>query len=280
MLAWEILFPTPQTQTYLGKTKQSTSPKIGFSMSLGERVSCHTPTTEDRRCLSPVSRWRRPAVHPSSSGARRMRPSMPTTRPPKTVVMTRNTRRYSSYCQSLIISLPLGVSGPMNSKAKPNISARRVHSDPRQAGHGFGRCRESARRRRVYEPTEVGRTAHVTWLRTPIEASTVGRDLGLHLVRFVMMEHAFSRDEVLGFLDNLSTLSRRLPLSLSDTRRSPRLAIATRALPWTTAWQSTGPALNGPVTPSPRSALPLSPLRSHVRSADVEERRNQPEQFA
>ena len=91
---------------------------------------------------------------------------------------------------------------------------------------------ESARRRRVYEPTEVGRTAHVTWLRTPIEASTVGRDLGLHLVRFVMMEHAFSRDEVLGFLDNLSTLSRRLPLSLSDTRRSPRLAIATRALPY------------------------------------------------
>jgi hypothetical protein len=63
---------------------------------------------------------------------------------------------------------------------------------------------ESARRRRVYEPTEVGRTAHVTWLHTPIEASTVGRDLGLHLVRFVMMEHAFSRDEVLGFLNNLS----------------------------------------------------------------------------
>jgi DNA-binding PadR family transcriptional regulator len=63
---------------------------------------------------------------------------------------------------------------------------------------------ESARRRRVYEPTEVGQAAHIAWLRTPVESSTVSRDLGLHLVRFVMMEHAFSRDEVLGFLDNLS----------------------------------------------------------------------------
>jgi hypothetical protein len=43
----------------------------------------------------------------------------------------------------------------------------------------------------------------MTWLRTPIEAATVSRDLGLHLMRFVMMEPEFSRDEVLGFLDEL-----------------------------------------------------------------------------
>ncbi len=43
----------------------------------------------------------------------------------------------------------------------------------------------------------------MTWLRTPIETATVSRDLGLHLMRFVMMEPAFSRDEVLGFLDEL-----------------------------------------------------------------------------
>ena len=48
----------------------------------------------------------------------------------------------------------------------------------------------------------------MTWLRTPIEPSTVSRDLGLYLVRFVMMEHVFSRDEVLGFLDNLSDRAR------------------------------------------------------------------------
>ena len=33
--------------------------------------------------------------------------------------------------------------------------------------------------------------------------STVGRDLGLHLMRFVMMEHASSREEVLSFLGDL-----------------------------------------------------------------------------
>src|SRR5579862_2348858 len=44
---------------------------------------------------------------------------------------------------------------------------------------------ESARHRRVYEPTQAGRVAHLSWLRTPIEPSTVARDLGLHLMRFV-----------------------------------------------------------------------------------------------
>ncbi len=62
---------------------------------------------------------------------------------------------------------------------------------------------ESARQRRVYEPTEAGRAIHTTWLRVPVEVSTVARDLGLHLMRFVMMEHAFSREEVLGFLNSL-----------------------------------------------------------------------------
>jgi DNA-binding PadR family transcriptional regulator len=62
---------------------------------------------------------------------------------------------------------------------------------------------ESARQRRVYEPTQPGRTAHVSWLRAPVEPATVPRDLGLHLVRFVMMEHMLPREEVLGFLQNL-----------------------------------------------------------------------------
>jgi len=62
---------------------------------------------------------------------------------------------------------------------------------------------ESDRHRRVYEPTRAGRAAHAAWLRTPVEVSTVSRDLGLHLMRFVMMEHASSRAEVLAFLDDL-----------------------------------------------------------------------------
>jgi DNA-binding PadR family transcriptional regulator len=61
----------------------------------------------------------------------------------------------------------------------------------------------SARRRRVYEPTEAGQAAHLAWLRTPVAPATVARDLGLHLMRFVMMEYAFRPDEVLGFLTSL-----------------------------------------------------------------------------
>ncbi len=61
----------------------------------------------------------------------------------------------------------------------------------------------SARPRRVYEPTPAGWAAHTSWLRTPVEVATVARDLGLHLMRFVMMEHTSSREEVLSFLGDL-----------------------------------------------------------------------------
>jgi DNA-binding PadR family transcriptional regulator len=62
----------------------------------------------------------------------------------------------------------------------------------------------SARHRRVYEPTPAGRATHATWLREPVEAATVAQDLGLHLMRFVMMEHLVPRAEVLGFLCSLA----------------------------------------------------------------------------
>ena len=56
----------------------------------------------------------------------------------------------------------------------------------------------------MYEPTPVGQAAHASWLRAPIEPATVARDLGLHLMRFVMMEHLFPPAEVLGFLRGLA----------------------------------------------------------------------------
>ena len=62
---------------------------------------------------------------------------------------------------------------------------------------------KSARHRRVYELTQAGRAAHVSWLRMPVAPATAARDLGLHLMRFVMMEHVLPRDEVLGFLHDL-----------------------------------------------------------------------------
>jgi DNA-binding PadR family transcriptional regulator len=61
----------------------------------------------------------------------------------------------------------------------------------------------TVRHRRVYEPTRLGRTVQDHWVRTPIEPATIGRDLGLHLLRFVMMEPLLSGDEVLSFLQDL-----------------------------------------------------------------------------
>ena len=94
---------------------------------------------------------------------------------------------------------PMGVYQPSSGSLYPAL--RRLEGKGMvKALDGAG---ESARHRRVYEPTQAGRAAHEAWLRTPVEASTVARDLGLHLMRFVMMEHASSREEVLGFLGNL-----------------------------------------------------------------------------
>jgi hypothetical protein len=61
-----------------------------------------------------------------------------------------------------------------------------------------------ARRRYVFEATEPGMAAHLSWLRAPVRPETVARDLGLHLMRFVLMEHLLDRQEVLGFLRGLA----------------------------------------------------------------------------
>ncbi len=91
---------------------------------------------------------------------------------------------------------------------------------------------QSARHRRVYEPTQAGRAAHANWLRTPAEPATVGRDLGLHLMRFVMMEHVFPRDDVLTFLRSLADALAVFTAGLEQYRaaadpgdRHPRMAL-------------------------------------------------------
>jgi DNA-binding PadR family transcriptional regulator len=100
----------------------------------------------------------------------------------------------------IFATTPMGIYQPSSGSLYPAL--RRLEAKSLvKALDGTG---ESARHRRVYEPTKAGRAAHATWLRTPVEVSTVSRDLGLHLMRFVMMEHASSREEVLSFLDNLN----------------------------------------------------------------------------
>jgi DNA-binding PadR family transcriptional regulator len=96
---------------------------------------------------------------------------------------------------------PMGVYQPSSGSLYPALRRLEAKTLIRAiAPNGAG---ESARHRRVYEPTQAGRTANLAWLRTPIEPATVARDLGLHLMRFVMMEPVFSREEVLGFLEDL-----------------------------------------------------------------------------
>jgi DNA-binding PadR family transcriptional regulator len=96
---------------------------------------------------------------------------------------------------------PMGIYQPSSGTVYPALRRLELMNMIRAQAGGNG---ESARRRRVYEPTEAGLAAHMDWLRTPVDDATVGRDLGLHLMRFVMMEHLFAPEEVVGFLRSLA----------------------------------------------------------------------------
>jgi DNA-binding PadR family transcriptional regulator len=103
----------------------------------------------------------------------------------------------------IFAATPMGVYQPSSGALYPAL--RRLERDGLiRAETSARRAGEPARRRRVYEPTQAGRAAHASWLRTPIDPATVAGDLGLHLMRFVMMEHVFPREEVLQFLGNLA----------------------------------------------------------------------------
>jgi DNA-binding PadR family transcriptional regulator len=130
----------------------------------------------------------------------------------------------------IFAATPMGIYQPSSGALYPAL--RRLEAKGLVRAEAPDGANESARRRRVYEPTQAGRTTHVTWLRTPVEPSTVARDLGLHLMRFVMMEHVFPREEVLGFLDNLrealAAFTTGLERYAADTPlddRHPRLAL-------------------------------------------------------
>ena len=59
------------------------------------------------------------------------------------------------------------------------------------------------RLRRLYQLTEDGREAHFDWVRGPVVPETVSQDLGMHLLRFVMMAHVLPQDAVVRFLSSL-----------------------------------------------------------------------------
>lgn len=56
---------------------------------------------------------------------------------------------------------------------------------------------------RVYRATTAGFQVHGDWLRQPVDSATIGNDLGMHLMRFAMME-GLDRQEVAAFLVSLA----------------------------------------------------------------------------
>ena len=102
----------------------------------------------------------------------------------------------------IFATTPMGVYQPSSGALYPALRRLELKGlvQVRTPADGDG---HSGRHRRVYEPTRTGRATHLSWLRTPVEPATVARDLGLHLMRFAMMEHLLPQEEVLAFLHSL-----------------------------------------------------------------------------
>lgn len=70
--------------------------------------------------------------------------------------------------------------------------------------HAEKKVSSGRRALRLYDVTEAGRAAHLDWLRQPVAPATVAADLGLHLMRFALMEGQLEREAVLAFLSDLA----------------------------------------------------------------------------
>ena len=79
------------------------------------------------------------------------------------------------------------------------------------------------RPRRVYRLSAEGRQAHLGWIREPVQPETVAQDLGMHLLRFVMMADVLPEDEVLGFLASLRAALAGFVAALEQASAGPDL---------------------------------------------------------
>jgi DNA-binding PadR family transcriptional regulator len=122
----------------------------------------------------------------------------------------------------IFAATPMGIYQPSSGALYPALR-RLEHKGLVQAQAPASQEGQSARHRRVYEPTQTGQAAHLSWLRTPAEPATVSRDLGLHLMRFVMMEHLLPPEEVLRFLQNLTDALAALTAQLEQYTTAPGL---------------------------------------------------------
>jgi DNA-binding PadR family transcriptional regulator len=85
------------------------------------------------------------------------------------------------------------------------------------------------RPRRIYRLTPEGRQAHLGWVREPVRPETVAQDLGMHLLRFVMMADVLPPDEVLGFLASLRSALASFVTGLEQTSAGPGLGASVAA---------------------------------------------------
>jgi DNA-binding PadR family transcriptional regulator len=131
----------------------------------------------------------------------------------------------------IFAATPMGLYQPSSGALYPALRRLELRGLV-QAQVPSGQNGQSARHRRVYEPTQTGNAANMNWLRTPVEPATVSRDLGLHLMRFVLMEQLFPPEEVVAFLrslaDALADFTAELERYTAATDlgdRHPRLAL-------------------------------------------------------
>ena len=116
---------------------------------------------------------------------------------------------------------PMGVYQPSSGSLYPALERLERRG---LLGSETARPAAGGRPRRVYRLTADGRQAHLSWIREPVRPETVAPDLGLHLLRFVLMADVLPGHEVLGFLTALRAALAGFVAALEQASAGPDLA--------------------------------------------------------
>ena len=100
-----------------------------------------------------------------------------------------------------LAATPLGVYQPSSGALYPAL--RRLQQRGLVAARSATEPDRPSRPRHVLQATARGRAENLGWIRAPVDPDTVSQNLGLHLMRFVMMESLLPRGEILAFLRSL-----------------------------------------------------------------------------
>jgi DNA-binding PadR family transcriptional regulator len=116
---------------------------------------------------------------------------------------------------------PMGVYEPSSGSLYPALD--RLARRGLLSSEAF-RPAAGGRPRRVYRLTADGYQAHLDWIREPVRPQTVAQDLGMHLLRFVMMADVLPPDEVLAFLASLRAALAGFVTGLEQASANPDVA--------------------------------------------------------